>query len=250
LERQEGQRTLLHLSSTPQEQHRIILHFHGGGFCIGSPRQARSWASHLVHQGDFEVILPTYPLSPESPWPLACDDVYQTWRRIVSLYGAERIVLSGDSAGANLALGLTQRLRDEGSDLPSGLILLSPWLDLSNDRSELRALLRSDRLLSPAWLRACATAYAVSNDLRHPSISPLFGDLTNLPPTIIQAGTSDLLLSDADAIAEKAQGAGVAVTYLRIPNGWHDVMLQCGLVDLADDALLHLASWLNRLTST
>jgi acetyl esterase/lipase len=214
---------------------RTVIHFHGGGYCVGSARIVRTWAAHLSAKAACRVVVPEYRLAPEHPHPAALDDARDV---IKAVQGP--VVVSGDSAGGGLALSLVMALRDGGEVLPAGCMLLSPWLDLGADRRALPDLVRRDGLLSPGWLEACAAAY--SRDLASPSVSPLRADLGGLPPLLIQAGSDELLAPDAERLAASASAAGAEVTYTRWPGMWHDFVLQPGLVAAADSALAQ-AAW-------
>jgi acetyl esterase/lipase len=221
---------------------RTVVHFHGGGYCVGSPRIARTWAAHLSAQAACRVVLPEYRLAPEHPHPAALDDARDVMKALLSDVAAGSIVLSGDSAGGGLALALALALRDEDQQLPAGCILVSPWLDLGRDRAAVPELVRRDVLLSPRWLKACATAYADPPSWSDPSVSPLLAEPGGLPPLLIQAGTDDLLAADAEGLAARASAAGVDVTYTRWPRMWHNFALQAGLLAAADSALAQ-AAW-------
>jgi epsilon-lactone hydrolase len=136
-------------------------------------------------------------------------------------------------------------MRDEGQPLPTGCILLSPWLDLGRDRRADPALVRRDVLLSPEWLDACAHAYAAPEAWADASVSPLLAAHSGLPPLLIQAGSSELLAPDAELLAASASAAGADVTYTRWPRMWHDFVLQPGLLAAADSALAQ-AAWFVR----
>jgi epsilon-lactone hydrolase len=216
-----------------------VIHFHGGGYCLGSAVTARAWAAHLTARTGGRVILPEYRLAPEHPYPAALEDA----RAIIkALSGAGPVVVSGDSAGGGLALAMVLSLRDAGQELPAGVILLSPWLDLSRDRRADPDLVRRDVLLTPDWLDACARAYADPASWTDPLISPLHAAHSGLPPLLIQAGTEELLAPDAGLLAASASAAGVDVTYTRWPRMWHDFTLQAGLLAAADSAVAQ-ASW-------
>ena len=221
---------------------RTVVHFHGGGYCVGSPRIARTWAAHLSALASCRVVLPEYRLAPEHPYPAALDDARDVMKALVSDVAPGSIVLSGDSAGGGLALSLALALRDEDQQLPAGCILVSPWLDLGRDRAAMPELVRRDVLLSPRWLKACATAYADPMSWSDPSVSPLVAEPGGLPPLLIQAGTDDLLAPDAEGLAARAYTAGVDVTYTRWPRMWHNFALQAGLLADADSALAQ-AAW-------
>ncbi len=220
-----------------------VVHFHGGGYCIGSARTIRGWAAHLSARAGCRVVLPEYRLAPEHPHPAGLRDARAV---VAALEGP--VLLSGDSAGAGLALALVLSMRDEGTALPAGCILLSPWLDLSRDRRADPGLVRRDVLLTPGWLDACAHAYAAPEAWADPSVSPLLAVHAGLPPLLIQAGTSELLAPDAELLAASASAAGTDVTYTKWPRMWHDFVLQPGLLAAADSALAQAAWFVGAVT--
>jgi epsilon-lactone hydrolase len=222
---------------------RTLIHFHGGGYCVGSARMARTWAAHLSARAACRVVLPEYRLAPEHAYPAALDDARAVIKAVSADAAPAEILVSGDSAGGGLALALALALRDAGEALPAGCILLSPWLDLSRDRRAVPELVRRDVLLSPRWLEACARAYA--SRLTDPSVSPLLADHGGLPPLLVQAGSDDLLAPDAELLAGAASAAGVNVTYSRWPGMWHNFTLQPGLLAAADSAVSQ-AAWFAR----
>ncbi|HEX2823534.1 MAG TPA: alpha/beta hydrolase [Streptosporangiaceae bacterium] len=222
--------------------HLTVIHFHGGGYCLGSARMARSWAAHLSAQTGCRVVLPEYRLAPEHGYPAALEDARAVMRALSGVGAHGPVVVSGDSAGGGLALALVLSLRDEGQETPAGAILLSPWLDLGRDRQAVPDLVRRDVLLSPDWLDACARAYADPASWADHLVSPLRATHSGLPPLLIQAGTEELLAPDAELLAASASAAGTDVTYTRWPRMWHDFALQPGLLAAADSALAQ-ASW-------
>jgi epsilon-lactone hydrolase len=219
-----------------------VIHFHGGGYCVGSARSVRSWAAHLSAQAGCRVVLPEYRLAPEHPHPAALEDARAVLKALSGETEPGSVVVSGDSAGGGLALALVLWMREEGLELPAGCILLSPWLDLGRDRRAVPGLVRRDVLLSPDWLDACARAYADPSAWPGHLVSPLRAAHAGLPPLLIQAGTDELLAPDAELLAASASAAGVDVTYTRWPRMWHDFALQPGLLAAADSALAQ-ASW-------
>ena len=221
---------------------RTVIHFHGGGYCLGSASEARSWAAHLSARTGCRVVLPEYRLAPENPYPAALEDARAVMTALSSEAGPGSVVVSGDSAGGGLALALVLWMRDEGLELPAGCILLSPWLDLGRDRRAVPDLVRRDVLLSPDWIDACARAYADPSRWADHLVSPLCAVHSGLPPLLIQAGTEELLAPDAELLAASASAAGVDVTYTRWPRMWHDFALETGMLAAADSALAQ-ASW-------
>jgi acetyl esterase/lipase len=244
---------------------RVVVHFHGGGYCVGSPGMARAWAARLSARAGCQVVLPGYRLAPEHPHPAAVDDARAVLDALLTDIAPDRVVVSGDSAGGGLALALLLARRDAGHALPAGCILLSPWLDLGQDRSANPDLVRRDVLLSPLWLAACAAAYTGSSGssgssgspgssaslrLADPSVSPLLADHKSLPPLLIQAGTDELLAPDAERLTARAAAAGVDVTLTKWPRMWHDFALQPGLLAAANSALAQAAWHVTQVTAS
>jgi epsilon-lactone hydrolase len=233
------------VSSQRTDSHQTVIHFHGGGYCVGSARTARTWAAHLSARTGCQVLLPEYRLAPEHPYPAALDDAHAV---MTALSGRGVLLVSGDSAGGGLALALLLRMRDEGQELPAGCILLSPWLDLGRDRRADPDLVRRDVLLGPDWLDACARAYADPPAWTGHLVSPLGAAHSGLPPLLIQAGTDELLAPDAELLAASASTAGVDVTYTKWPRMWHDFALQPGMLAAADSALAQAAWFVSKVT--
>jgi monoterpene epsilon-lactone hydrolase len=227
-----------------------VIHFHGGGYCVGSARSVRSWAAHLSAQAGCRVVLPEYRLAPEHPHPAALEDARAVLKALSGETEPGSVVVSGDSAGGGLALALVLWMREEGLELPAGCILLSPWLDLGRDRRAVPGLVRRDVLLSPDWLDACARAYADPSAWPGHLVSPLRAAHSGLPPLLIQAGTDELLAPDAELLAASASAAGVDVTYTRWPRMWHDFALQPGLLAAADSALAQASWFVSKVTAS
>jgi epsilon-lactone hydrolase len=221
-----------------------VVHFHGGGYCTGSPAEPRDWAAHLSARAGCRLILPDYRLAPEHPYPAGVEDACAVLSAVLAEAAPGPVIVSGDSAGGGLALVTALALNGtpDGTARLAGCILLSPWLDLTADWAAMPELARRDVVLSPAWLEACAEAYVPSADRAQPAISPLYADLAGLPPLLIQSGTDDLLAPDAERLAARAMEAGLDVTYSRWPGMWHDFVLQPDLVAAADSAVTQ-AAW-------
>jgi epsilon-lactone hydrolase len=222
-----------------------VVHFHGGGYCVGSPAEARGWAAYLCARAECRMILPDYRLAPEHPYPAALEDARAVLHAVLAETEPGTVVVSGDSAGGGLALIIAQ-----GEPRLAGCMLLSPWLDLTADWSAEPELVRRDVILTPAWLEACAEAYAQEADRAQPTISPLHGDLEGLPPLLIQCGTDDLVAPDAERLAVRARAAGVDVTSTRWPRLWHNFPLQPDLLAAADAAVTQAASFIGRVCAT
>ena len=219
-----------------------VVHFHGGGYCVGSPAEARDWAAHLSARAECRIMLPDYRLAPEHPYPAALEDARAVLRAVLDETKPGTVVVSGDSAGGGLALIIAQ-----GEPRLAGCMLLSPWLDLTADWSAEPELVRRDVILTPAWLEACAEAYAQEADRAQPTISPLHGDLEGLPPLLIQCGTDDLVVPDAERLAVRARAAGVDVTATPWPRLWHNFPLQPDLLAAADAAVSQAGNFIGRV---
>ena len=219
---------------------RTVLHLHGGGYCVGSPRMMRAWAAHLSARAACRVVVPDYRLAPEHPHPAGLDDARAVMDALLGEGPAASIAVSGDSAGGGLALALVLARRDAGESLPAGCMLASPWLDLSRDRRAVPGLVRRELLLTPGWLEACALAYAPRADWAAPPVSPL----------LIQAGSDELLAPDAERLAASASAAATDVTYTKWPGMWHDFALEPGLVAAADSAVAQAAWFVETVTDS
>lgn len=208
----------------------IILYCHGGGYMTGSSLYARTLTTKLAASTSMDVLCFDYRLAPENPYPAALEDAMRAWNYLMLLgYGARDVIVAGDSAGGNLALSLTLKLKEEGRLLPRGLVLMSPWTDLtSSGRShETRAAL--DPVLNKEYLEKAIHAYvgedAKENEgeerLKNPLISPLFGDFIGFPPTYIQVGNNEVLLNDATQLHKKMVKANVSVKLDVFDGMWH-----------------------------
>ena len=199
---------------------RVLLFLHGGGFELGSVRSDGELAARLGRAAGMRVLFPEYRLAPEHPFPAALDDVLAAWhwlRTDQGLSGAS-LAVAGDSAGGGLAVALLVATRDAGQDLPAAAVLMSPTVDLTSSGASMTERADQDPISTPAMLRQFAADYLAGADPKTPLASPLFASLTGLPPLLIQVGTADLLLSDAERLAAAATHAGVDVT-LQIGEG-------------------------------
>ncbi len=237
------------VSARTAASQRTVVHFHGGGYCVGSARTARSWAAQLSARAGCRVVLPEYRLAPENPYPAGLNDARAVLAVLLGAAKPGSLLVSGDSAGAGLALAVLLSRRDDGAEQPAGCILLSPWLDLARDRRAVPDLVRRDVLLTPDWLDACARAYADAAAWSDGLISPGRADHGRLPPLLIQAGADDLLAPEAGSLAASAAAAGVDVTYTTWPGLWHDFPLQAGLLTAADSAVAQAAWFVRRVTA-
>ena len=163
---------------------------------------------------------PDYRMPPHHPYPAALDDCIAVYRAALEARSPEDIVVSGASAGGNLAAALLLRARDEGLPMPGALVLLSPEVDLTESGDSFHANLGVDHVLSP--LMTVNLLYANGHDLADPYLSPLFGDVSGFPPTFLQTGTRDLFLSNTVRMHRKLRAAGVSAelhVFEAMPHG-------------------------------
>lgn len=204
---------------------RVILFFHGGGFCSGSLTSHRRLASEAGRAAGARCLAIDYRLAPEHPFPAALEDALRAWLSLRrSGIEARHIALAGDSAGGGLSVALANELREAGEDSPGCLWLISPWTDLTISGSTLVSKDGDDPLIHKPYLEELASAYVAGRiERRDPRVSVLFADLKNLPPILIQVGSDETLLSDSTRFAEAAGAANVAVTleiWPRMIHAW------------------------------
>ena len=200
----------------------VILYCHGGGYGTGSCLYARSLTSKLAEATSMDVLSFDYRLAPEHPYPAALEDAMKAWNYLMLFgYGARDVIVAGESAGGNLALALTLKLKEEGRILPRGLVLMSPWTDLTSSGKSITTKAEVDPVLDKAYLDRMIQAYAGEQDLNNPFISPLFGDFAEFPPVYIQVGENEMLLSDSLRLHKALVNANVSVKLDRFPGMWH-----------------------------
>ena len=208
----------------PKDERRtgVILYLHGGGYTCGSLEYARGFASTLATECGVRVFCAAYRLAPEHPFPAAVDDAMKAWDHLMRQgYGARDVTVAGDSAGGNLALVLCHRLKQEGRRLPARLILMSPWTDMTASGKSYTERAELDPTITLDYIRAVRGAYARDQELTSPMLSPLFGDFRGFPPTLIQAGSNELLLSDSVRLRDRMQAAGVPCRLEVWSDMWH-----------------------------
>jgi len=202
---------------------RILMFFHGGGYCSGSILSHRRLVTEAGRATRVRTLAIAYRLAPEHPFPAAYDDVMTAWRFLRDQdIPAARIAVGGDSAGAGLAVALISQLRDAREALPACAWLISPWMDLTMSGSTLVSKSAVDPLIHKEYLNELADAYLPTGmDRKDPRVSPLYADLRGLPPMLIQVGSAETLLNDATRFAAVAGAADVAVTLQIWPHMIH-----------------------------
>lgn len=204
---------------------RVVLYLHGGGFWAGSSISHARAAADIGVAAQCRVLVPDYRLAPEHPFPAAVDDCVAAYRWLLGTgVDSKRIALVGDSAGGGLVISTLLKARDLGLPQPAAGVCLSPWVDLACDHPSYTIKQSEDPLASQASLKTAALSYLGAADPRTPLASPVFAELTGLPPLLIQVGSREVLLGDAVALAARARHAGVTVQLQQWPgmiHNWH-----------------------------
>lgn len=199
-----------------------LLYLHGGGFVAGGFHSHRALAARLGIASACSVLVPDYALAPEHPFPAALDDAGLAYAHLIDRgFAPQQIVLAGDSAGANLAVALLQRLVRNGAPRPAAALLISPWLDLALTGESYCSRRLLDPLDRETELKRLAGLYAPNVDLTCPEVSPLFGEVCGLPPLIIQVGDHEVLLDDSTRFAARVRESGGQVELRVWPEMWH-----------------------------
>ncbi|MDE1008604.1 MAG: alpha/beta hydrolase [Paraburkholderia fungorum] len=218
-----------------------VMYLHGGGYVLGSPGTHASLVSRLAQSAGCEFFAVDYRLAPEHPAPAALDDAVEAWAALTRSHPA--VALAGDSAGGGLALATAVAVRDRGLPAPRALMLLSPWVDLTLSGLSMTARAARDPMLCRDWLAYAARQYAGA-ELADARVSPLFAELGGLPPTRIDVGSDEVLLSDAARLETRLREAGVQVHRHAWEGLWHDFQLQTGFLPEADRCIRELGAFI------
>lgn len=220
---------------------RALLYLHGGGYTVGSRTTHRAVATHLAHSVGAVGHLLDYRMAPEDPYPAAVEDALAAYEAILdSGLAPAQVVVAGDSAGGGLSLAMALRAREQGVPLPAALGLVSPWVDLTLTGLDESV---SDPLLTRGWLERCADDYAGDNR-KWPEVSPLFADLSGLPPLFVQAASDEIIRGDVERLVAAAKDAGVTVHYEVLDEHWHVSHLFAGMMREATEVVQQLGGGL------
>ncbi len=216
----------------------VVLYFHGGVYVIGDAFRAADRASLGGRRTDAKVISVDYRLAPEHPYPAAVDDALATYEALLKDgIAPSDIAFAGESAGGGLAVATLVNARDHGLPLPAAAYVMSPYVDLTLAGATMETKREADPLLSRESIQARVTDYTAGQDAALGLISPVFADLSGLPPLIIQAGSHEVLLDDAVRLAQQAATADVEVTLDITPGVPHVFQAYYPILDEAAAAL-------------
>jgi epsilon-lactone hydrolase len=223
-----------------------ILYFHGGVYVIGSAASTVPLVSDLARRARARAVTVDYRLAPEHPYPAAVDDARAAYEGLLAQgVDAGQIALVGESAGAGLAVATLLALRDAGTPLPSSAFLMSPYVDLTLSGDTILTNEAIDPILTPEGLRLRVPEYVGGADAADPLISPIFADLSGLPPLLIQVGSHEILLSDALRLAGRAAIDEVPVTLEVTPGVPHVFQGFAAMLDEGDAALDRASAFLD-----
>jgi epsilon-lactone hydrolase len=220
-----------------------LIFLHGGAYALGSAKGYRGLVAQLAAAAGLTALAPDYSRAPEAQYPIALEEMVAVYSRLLEDgLDPKTTVIAGDSAGGGLTLALAMALRDRGIALPAALGLISPWADLAIDIDGMRPVLR-DPLILPSMCREWAPRYTGSSDPRLPGISPVYGDMTGLPPIVMQTAGDDPISADAAKIEIACATSKTAIVdHRRFDNMWHDFHLQVSLLPEARDAVIELGA--------
>ena len=204
---------------------KIFMFIHGGGYYRGSIASTRATVARISEQAGVRCLSIDYRLAPEHPFPAAIDDTYTVYKWIVKQgINPTNIIVSGQSAGGGLCLALLLKIKDDKGDQPLGAVAISPWTDLSQSGDTMKTNEDIDPIISKKYLDRMAGLYLNGSPFSLPLASPLFGDLSKLPPILIQVGTAETMLDDSKRFFEKAKKVNVDINieiWKDMFHGWH-----------------------------
>lgn len=219
----------------PRDERRqgVILYLHGGGYTCGDLEYAKGFGSMLAVRCGVKVFCPAYRLAPEYPYPAALEDALTAYRYLLGKgYAPEKIALCGESAGGGLCYSLCLKLKELGMALPACIVSISPWMDLTLSGESFEENKEKDPSLTKEVLDFYAACYCA--DRRDPMVSPLFGDLHGMPPSLLFAAENEILKSDCVGLYEELLSCGCTSRMILKQERWHGYLLY-GLKEDADD---------------
>ncbi|TCC34577.1 alpha/beta hydrolase [Kribbella capetownensis] len=220
----------------------LILYLHGGGYVVGSARTGANLAAPLARRTGVPAVSLDYRRAPEDPFPAAVEDALAAYKELLA--GGRPIALAGESAGGGLVLATILAARREGLPLPAAAVVFSPLVDLTLSGESMDTRGDFDPLFSRDHIAEYAAHYLAGHDARDELGSPLFADLTGLPPLLIQVGSAEVVLDDALRLATRAARYDVDVSLDVVAGAPHVFQYMVGVMDEADEALDRAAAFL------
>ena len=195
----------------PRNRNRLLVHVHGGGYVFGPGESGLPEAMLLASFGAYKVVSVDYRMPPDHPYPAAMDDVMAVWKELVKKNKPRNMAIFGTSTGGAMTLAMVLRARTENLPLPAAIAPGTPWSDIAKvgDTYETNEWIDNVLVTWDGWLGRAAKLYAAGHDLKDPQLSPIYGDFSGFPPTILTSGTRDLFLSNTVRTHRKLRRAGV-----------------------------------------
>jgi epsilon-lactone hydrolase len=225
------------------EEAACLLYLHGGAYVAGSLVTHRAHVARVADALGCQAVQVDYRLAPEHPFPAAVQDAVAAATWLADSVDPQRTLLAGDSAGGGLSLAAMVAVRDEGGALPAAAALISPWTDLTMAAATYRTRAAVDPMIAHDRLSADAERYLAGADPRTPLASPLFADLSGLPPMLVQVGDAECLLDDSIQLAERARAAGVDCELEVTPEAIHVWHAFAEFAPEGAEAVERLAVW-------
>jgi monoterpene epsilon-lactone hydrolase len=230
-----------------QQSDRTLLYLHGGGYVLGSIETHRSMVTRLCNFAGIRGLIIDYRLAPEHPYPSAIEDAETAYDYLIENdVRPDKMLLAGDSAGGGLSLALMQKLREHGKAQPKAVALLSPWTDLTISGRSHKERAERDPMIDVERMPQAIDWYCPNQDKKNPLISPVFADLTGLPPMFVQVGSEEVLFDDSTRLVENAEKAGVEAELQIWPDLPHVHQIAHRFVPEAKAALRDIAGFFNR----
>jgi monoterpene epsilon-lactone hydrolase len=235
------------LWATPRswDGHSAIMYLYGGGYVISSPHSRRKLAGHLASASGARALIPRYQLAPERPVPAAVEDAAADYRWLLGEgCSPEQVVIAGDSSAGGLTIATLLKVRDDAVHLPAGGVPISPWVDLACTGETLETNATADLTATKSSLLRMADQYLQGADPRTPLASPLYADLSRLPPMLVVVGGDEALLDDSVRLARSAGMAGVDTMLYIGAKMQHIFPIYCGVMPEADAAVAMIGTWI------
>ena len=225
---------------------KVLLYLHGGAYLVGSCRTHRQMVSHIARAAGINALVPEYRLAPEHPFPAAIDDAVGVYRWLLTNgFSPGDIFIAGDSAGGGLTVATLLSLRHAGLPMPAAAVLLSPFLDITASGESATTRADQDPWFDAKDMSVVADNYCSDGtDLQNPLVSPVFSNVAGLPPTFIQVGDDEILLSDSTRFADKMKDAGLDVEIEIWPEMWHLFQLFIGKMPESRRAIRRIGAYL------
>jgi monoterpene epsilon-lactone hydrolase len=235
----------MHFKPHNAKEGRLILYLHGGGYSIGSYNTHQAMIARIARACGYNAIAINYRKAPENPFPEGLDDAYKVYCHLLK-NNYKKLFLMGDSAGGGLCFATTLKAKDNNIKLPTGIVAISPWVDLTISGDSVRTKKNIDPLIPSELLEIFAKKYYTTHDAKHSYISPLFADLRGMPPTLIQVGSHEVLLDDSTRMARKLKDAEVHTEleiWDKMMHVWH---FMAGIIPEGNKAIDKIGDFVHR----